>query len=192
MKLVHDLLLIALAGETTAEQTYLGYAATAIKEGLPGVAALFTGLSYSEAVHSANHKRALLKNDFTGSFPTADISDTAGTTLENLKAAISGEHEEFSAMYPSFKKQISRKHGNVFSAKVALLSIRWAMESEKNHHSLLLAAKRACEAGRDMNDKGFYHCVVCGNLVYEASAPTELCVVCGHDQSFFTKVEAAA
>ena len=189
MEIINTLLLEALQGETDAEKRYMAFAGQAGTEGYPGLAALFTGLSYAEAVHAANHKRALEKNSYNGSLPKATKPESHGSTLDNLRMSLKGELEEFSTMYPSFRRQITKKHGAEFVAKIALLSIKWATESEKNHHALLLAAVKMMESGRDMDSGNFYLCTVCGNLHFSAQPPEELCSVCGHDLMFYSKVD---
>jgi len=189
MDIINTLLIEAVQGETDAEERYLAYAGQAVSEGYPGVAALFTGLSSAEAVHAANHKRALEKNNYNGPLPKATIPKRHSSTLDNLRMSLKGELEEFSTMYPSFRRQITKKHGGKFIAKIALLSIKWAAESEKNHHALLLAAAKMVEAGGDMDSGEYYLCTVCGNLHFSAAPPEELCPVCGHDLMFYSKVD---
>jgi rubrerythrin len=189
MEIINTLLIEAMQGETDAEERYMAYAGQAVAEGYSGVAGLFTGLSYAEAVHAANHKRALEKNSYTGPLPKATIPKSHGATLDNLRMSLKGELEEFSTMYPSFRRQITKKHGDVFVAKIALLSIKWAAESEKNHHALLLAAVKMMEKGSDMDAGDYYLCTVCGNLHFSSLPPEELCPVCGHDLMFYSKVD---
>ena len=177
MEIINTLLLEAIQGETDAEERYMAFAGQAVTDGYPRPAALFTGLSYAEAVHAANHKRALAKNGYDGPLPRASKPQSHGTTLDNLRMSLKGELEEFSTMYPSFRRQITKKHGGEFVAKIALLSIKWAAESEKNHHALLGAAVKLMEAkgDRDSMDTGHYYlCTVCGNLLFSARSPEPL------------------
>lgn len=172
-----------------AEQQYLTFSNKAAGDGYTVVAALFTGLSHAESIHVANHRRAMEKNGYQGTFPAPLLPVQAHSTLLNLQQAIEGENEEFTSMYPSFKKQISNKHGHEFIAKIALLSIKWAIDSEREHHSLLIAAEKAVAAGKDVVGGDYYLCAVCGNLHFSPAFPKELCSVCGHDLSFYSKVE---
>lgn len=188
MELITTLLLEAIQGETTAERQYLAFSERAISDGYPGIATLFTGLAYAESIHIANHKRALEKNDYKGEFALPE-EGAVGTTLENIGRAVQGEKEEFSEMYPSFMKKISKKHGKDFIAKIALLSIKWAMESEKKHYQLLCIAENAVASGKDMAPGDFYLCAVCGNIHFAEDSPEELCPVCGHDICFYSKVD---
>ena len=188
MELIHKLLLDAIAGESEAEKRYKRYAGKAGEEGLNGVATLFTALSRAESIHIANHKRALYKNGFSAD-TAIDFPDTAeSSTSDNIRSAITAEYQEFHTMYPSFYKQIRNRHGNDFSAKIAMLSIRWASESEKMHHRLLKQALSAVTSGKDMSGQ-FYLCSVCGNIHCSSAAPDKLCEVCGHDLSFYNLIE---
>lgn len=192
MELIQNLLLQAIEGESGAEAGYKQYSHRALSEGYPGVAALFEALARAEAIHIANHKRALEKNGHSGRLPQFDTSCTVETTPENLAKAIEAEQEEFKNMYPSFRRQIQRRHGSNFEAKIALLSIKWANESEEAHHALLKEALAALRAGKDMQGGDYYLCSVCGNIHYLDAPPVELCRVCGHDISFYTLVRVEA
>ena len=136
MELVQKLLLAAISGERGAEAGYGAYKKKALFEGYIGVASLFEALSRAEAVHAGNHVRALRKNGFQGVVPEADRNDIVLSTRENLERAVASEAEEFKEMYPSFSRQIRKKYGRSFEAKIALLSIRWAAEAEEGHHDL--------------------------------------------------------
>jgi len=91
-------------------------------------------------------------------------------------------------MYPSFRRRIIRAHGKDFFAKVALLSMKWAQDSEREHYALLKAARERLENGDDSNDNGYYLCRVCGNIVRSSQSPETLCPVCGHDHSFYQRI----
>ena len=150
---------------------------------------MFLALSKAEAIHSANHQRALQKNGYEGSIPAPEQPGSIGTTRENLEGAIASEKEEFKNMYPSFRRQIRRAYGEDFNAKIALLSMSWASESEAGHFSLLQQALEALDRGDDFGGGWFYLCAVCGNIHLASEQPEELCQVCGHDPSFFNRVQ---
>ncbi len=126
MEIITTLLLQAIQGERDAEERYMAYARQAGGDGYSGVAALFTGLSHAESIHATNHTRALEKNGYNGLSPTPSKPKSHGTTLDNIRISLKGELEEYSTMYPSFRRQIAKKHGGEFTAKIALLSIKWA------------------------------------------------------------------
>ena len=189
MEKIHFLLLQAIAGESVAEKKYRESALVAQSESYHKIAALFTALSRAEAIHAANHQRALEKNSYSGSLLEPEFSPIESSTRLNLEAAIKAERHEYKEMYPSFHRQIRKSYGESFTAKIALLSLRWASESEAEHYALLKAALAALDAGGDVRGGGYYLCSVCGNVHFSAQIPEELCKVCGHDISFFTRVE---
>lgn len=190
MNIIYDLLNEAIIGEKTAVANYDAYAEVATQEGIPGIATLFKTLAFAENVHAENHKRAIQKEMANYESPDVDAIDknTLGNSEENLKSSIDGEFEEFTQMYPSFKKQIQKKLGNSYSAKLAILSIDWAQNVEKAHHQMLDLALQEVKAGRDLIPENLYVCEVCGNIHYNAKAPDSDCDVCGHGYGFFRQV----
>lgn len=188
MELIAKLLTEAIQGESFAEKRYEAFARQANLENHPGIARLFSGLARAEAIHIANHLRALKKIDPAPLDIEVSAHIPVGRSPENIVTAIRGEQEEISGMYPSFIRQIKRRHGKEFVAKVALLSLHWALEAEKVHLGLLLLAQKNHAAGRDLAPDNFYLCGVCGNLVYSDTTPETICPVCGHDPHFYNKV----
>src|SRR5512138_26663 len=89
MTATFDNLMAAFAGESQANRKYLAFAKKAEQDGFPQVAKLFRAAAEAETVHAHAHLRAL-----------AGVKDTK----ENVKAAIAGEHHEFTSMYPEFIK----------------------------------------------------------------------------------------
>lgn len=187
MELIHSLLLQAIEGESGAEAQYSANAIKAKNEGYPTTATLFTALSRAEAIHIANHQRALLKNGYKQPVPKFESVPQDGTTAANLESALVAEYEEFKEMYPAMRKRIQKKYAGNFEAKIALLSMKWAQESEANHHDLLHQALQQIKSGSDVTGGDYYLCSVCGNIHFGAP-PTELCSVCGHDISFYTRI----
>lgn len=189
MERIHTLLLQAIEGEMAAEVQYRQNAIQAQEEGYPKVGTLFSALARAEAIHIANHQRALEKNGFTGELPRNTESVQMLSTMEGLEASIRAEEEEFKRMYPSFRRQIKRKHGQQFEAKIGLLSLKWAQDSEEKHHTLLESALALVAGGHDVHGGDYYLCSVCGNIHFGAEAPAIPCEVCGHDILFYTRID---
>ena len=80
-------LMEAFAGESQANRKYLAFAKKADQEGFKQVAKLFRAAAAAETVHAHNH---------------LEIAGGINETKENLHAAIAGETEEFTNMYPNF------------------------------------------------------------------------------------------
>ena len=154
----------AFAGESQANRKYLAFAQKAEQEGHAQVARLFRAVAAAETIHAHAHLR-MLKG--------------VGSTEENLKAAMAGESEEFTAMYPEMMKA-AEKAG--FSA--ALRSFTLANEVEKVHHDLFAGALKSLG---DQDTADYYVCKVCGHTL--AGTPEGPCPVCGALPEAYFKVD---
>lgn len=153
----------AFAGESQANRKYLAFSKKAEEEGLKGVAKLFKAAADAETVHAHNHLEVL--GGIKG-------------TLENLKSAYSGEHYEFTEMYPEFLDKAKEEKDNK-----AKMSFHWANEVEKVHGELYQSAIDALEAGKDFPETNYYICEKCGYTV-GGEAPDK-CPVCGAKKEQF-------
>lgn len=154
----------AFAGESQANRKYAAFAKKAEEEGYPTVAKLFRAASEAEAIHAYSELRAL---------------GAVKSTAENLKAAIEGETYEFTEMYPGFIKTAEEE-----GAKQAKRAFTFANEAEKVHAELYARALEALES--KTQDKVFYLCTVCGNIV-EDEIP-EKCSICNAPAKAFINV----
>jgi rubrerythrin len=157
----------AFAGESQASRKYTYFAEKADKEGQPQIAKLFRAASEAETVHARNHLKVL---------------QGIGTTVENLKTAISGEFHEMTEMYPEFIA-LARTEKN----EKAETSFDYANKVEKVHHGLYHQALKDLEAAKKLPVKPYYVCQVCGNTV-EGEAP-DRCPICGATRNMFKKIE---
>nr|MDO8110834.1 rubrerythrin family protein [Candidatus Sigynarchaeota archaeon] len=176
-----EFLQAAITGEYNAIRRYTKYAEIAVKEKLQNVAYLFKALATGERVHLENHKRAYGKE-----FSPKDEAFTEGTTLENLKASVSGETMEYEEMYPRIMKALKR--GKREDEQVARLSMQWAREVEKMHAMILSKAVDRVEQGQDGIAIKYWVCNVCGNLRVGDNTGS-VCPVCRHDGQFYKEVE---
>ena len=156
----------AFAGESQANRKYLAYGEAAAKDGKAQVAKLFRAVAAAETIHAHAHLRAL---------------GGIKSTVENLKAAISGEKHEFESMYPEFIATAEAE-----GEAVAALSMKRAMEVEKIHHGLFTDALAAVEAGHDLAAASIHVCDVCGHTVV-GDVP-DSCPVCKAGASRFKEV----
>ena len=157
----------AFAGESQANRRYLFFAEKADEAGNKQVARLFRAAAEAETVHARNHLRVI-----------GDIK----SDKENLEAAISGEHEEFTEMYPRFIEQAKAENNSAAEGSFDL-----ANRVEQIHHRLFQEALSSLESGKSPGDAPYFVCQVCGNTV-EGEAP-ERCPICGAPQSRFKRVE---
>ena len=157
----------AFAGESQANRKYLAFAEKADKDGFPQVAKLFRAAAAAETVHAHNHLKVL---------------GGVKSTIENLKAAVEGEHHEFTSMYPEFIKA-AQDEGN----KAAERTFNFANEVEKIHHKLYEIALIVVESGKDLKQNEIHICPVCG-YTHEGVLPDK-CPVCGALKKVFKKIE---
>jgi len=157
----------AFAGESQANRRYLFFAEEADKAGHKQTARLFRAAAEAETVHARNHLKVL------GEIKSTD---------ENLEAAISGEHEEFTEMYPGFIEQAKAENNGA-----AERSFDLANKVEQIHYGLFQEALSSLESGKSPGDVPYFVCQVCGNTV-EGEAP-ERCPICGAPRSRFKQVE---
>ena len=146
----------AFAGESQANRRYLFFADRADEEGTPVIARLFRAAAEAETVHARNHLRA-----------RGDIR----STRENLKAAIEGEHYEFTEMYPGFIEQAKAE-----GSREAEVSFTWANRVEKIHHALYEKALKSLDGGAPLRDEPYFVCQGCGYtcLLYTSPSPRDL------------------
>ena len=155
----------AFAGESQANRKYSAFAAQADKEGYPQAARLFRAAAEAEAVHAANHLRAL---------------KAIKSTKENLRESIAGETHEFKEMYPEMIAAAKAE-----GAKDAERSFNYANAVEEYHARLYHGVLEGLEEKKEIYL--YYVCPVCGMTV-EKEAP-ERCPVCGVKGSMFKKIE---
>ena len=157
----------AFAGESQANRRYLFSAERAEKDGYLQVARLFRAVAEAETVHARNHFSTL---------------GNIKSTEENLKAAIGGEHYEFTKMYPEFIETAKSK-----GQKKAEVTFDFANKVEKIHHTLYEKALQAVESGQKQEEKPFFFCQVCGYTV-EGTAPDK-CPICQAPKERFKQID---
>lgn len=172
-------LLTAFSGESQARNRYTYFASQAKKEGYVQISAIFEETANQEKEHAKRLFKFLEGGEveITGSFPAGVI----GSTLQNLKAAASGENYEHTQMYPGFAK-IAEEEGFEEIAKT-FTSIAVA---EKQHEKRYLDLAANIEAGRvfKREEKVVWRCRNCGYLHEDYEAPDE-CPACAHPQAHF-------
>jgi rubrerythrin len=154
----------AFAGESQANRKYLAFARKADEEGYKQVAKLFRAAAEAETVHAHNHLM---------------VMDGIGSTADNLKTAISGEEDEFEAMYPEFIKE-AKSEGN----EKAVWTFDVANQVEEIHAELYTQALKALGNNAEVD---YFVCGHCGNTV-ENEAP-DVCPICGAPKSEFMKID---
>ena len=167
----------AFQGESNASNRYAIFAEKADSEGYPEVAKLFRATSASEAIHRDNHKKAIL--NLGGKIEAFELEAVApGSTADNLKAAIKGETYEQETMYPEFMAAAEKD-----DARPAMRTLKFAMETEKEHAKLYRAALE--NPGKKVPAE-YYVCQVCGMTLTEL--PAKKCPVCRKSRDEYKKI----
>ncbi len=172
-------LLTSFAGESQARMRYTYFASVAKKEGYEQISAIFTETADQEKEHAKRMFKWLEGGmvEITASYPAGIISNT----LDNLKAAAAGEHEEWSLDYPHFA-EVADKEG---FPEIAMMYRAIAI-AEKGHEERYAAFVKNIEEGKvfEKDTETTWQCRNCGYIHTGTEAP-ELCPACAHPKAHF-------
>lgn len=157
----------AFAGESQARNKYSYYASKAKKDGYVQIAALFEETANNEKEHAKIWFK-LLNNGV----PATEV---------NLQDAASGEHFEWSEMYPTFAKE-AKEEGFDSIAKL----FEGVAAIEKEHEERYLKLLENVKEGLVFSKEGeqIWKCSNCGHICVGKKAPN-VCPVCAHPQAYF-------
>lgn len=159
----------AFAGESQARNKYTYFASVAKKEGFEKIAAIFMETAENEKEHAKLHFKHL---------------SGIGTTIDNLKAAAAGEHEECTDMYPRMARE-AREEG--------FAEIAYMFESigtiERAHQARYQRLFEELEGGTHFSksEKVSWKCMNCGHI-HEGEEALKICPVCKHPQAYFEMI----
>jgi rubrerythrin len=172
-------LLAAFAGESQARNRYDYYAGAARKEGYVQISAIFAETALQEKEHAKRFFKSLEGGDVevTAAFPAGVVGDTA----QNLESAASGEHHEWTSLYPEFAR-IAREEG---FEEIALL-FEAVSVAEKQHEKRFRDLLGNVRDGRVFRKerKVAWRCRNCGFL-HEGEEAPEVCPACAHPRAHF-------
>jgi rubrerythrin len=171
-------LLKSFAGESQARNRYEFFASVARKEGYEQIAAIFMETSNQEKEHAKRFFNFLEGGmlEITAAYPAGII----GTTMENLKAAAEGEHEEWTDLYPHFA-EVAKEEGFPDIAVAYKMIAKVETEHERRYLKLLQNISEDKVFVKD--GKVWWKCLNCG-YVYESAKALENCPACLHPKSF--------
>ncbi len=173
-----DNLNAAFQGESNAAQRYTAFARQADTEGYPAVARLFRAAARAESIHRDSHRQAILAlGGKVADFQLATVP--AGTTADNLLAAIKGESYERDTMYPEFLQQ-----ARADNAKEAVRTLVYAQKAEAEHARLYQEALTSLGHNADVP---LYVCKVCGYTTTQP--PASRCVSCREPARNYERVD---
>lgn len=187
MKKTMENLAKAFIGESQARNRYTMYSKVAKKEGYEQLSEIFLITAENEREHAKWIMKMIngLKEE-TGEAPDEIQVEAAapiicGTTVENLKSAIAGEHYENSEMYPGFADVAEEE--DLIDISDRLRSIGRA---EVHHEDRYTAILEQIEAGtlQKKDDYVDWMCRKCG-FVFNGTEPPEKCPACNHPTKYF-------
>jgi len=177
----------AFIGESQARNRYTFYSKVARNEGFEQIAEIFLMTADNEKEHAKWFFNMLqdLKSKSQENLDEIKVEAAAptilGTTAENLKAAIAGEHYENSTMYPEFA-ETAQKEGLPEAAR----RIRSISRAEEHHEERYRKLLKEVEAGTVFKkpDKVYWVCRECGFVSFGTEPPLK-CPSCDHARSFY-------
>lgn len=176
-------LLKSFAGESQARNRYDMFAKAAKNEGFEQIAAIFQKTANQEKEHAKRFFKFLEGGmvEITASYPAGKI----GTTMENLKAAAEGEHEEWTDLYPTFA-EIASQEGFPEIATAYKMIAKVEAEHEKRYLKLLQNISEDKVFVKD--GKVWWECINCG-YIYESVKALENCPACLHPKAYMQLME---
>lgn len=172
-------LLTSFAGESQARNRYTFFASTAKSEGYEQIAAIFEETANQEKSHAKQMFKHLEGGmvEITAKYPAGVI----GTTMENLKAAAAGEHEEWTLDYPGFAK-VAEEEGFKEIATMYKLIAKVEYEHEQRYLKLLKSIEEGTVFEREEEIE--WQCRNCG-YVHKGKKALENCPACRHPKAYF-------
>ncbi|HNZ83760.1 MAG TPA: rubrerythrin family protein [Candidatus Pacearchaeota archaeon] len=174
----------AFIGESQARNRYTYYAKIAQKEGYEQIGAIFLETAEQEKTHAKRLFEHIqkIKGDMNAVIVEAESPNVYGNTIENLKAAISGEHHEYTSMYPDFA-DIADKEGY---SEIAL-RMRAIAKAEEHHEQRYKKLLEQLETGtifKKEDSQTVWICRECGYM-HIGNQPPEECPSCDHPKAFY-------
>ena len=179
MNKTQENLLKAFAGESQARNKYRMFAKMARKENLEWIARVFEETADQEAAHA--------EEEFEMIRDSVNVSDTLGIgpystkTIDNLRAAVAGEHHEWTEMYPSFEEQ-AKIDGDTEAERL----FREVKDVEEKHEERYLIIAKHLDANTLYNQEVEleWKCVNCG-YIHKGKTPPTACPVCKKPMTWY-------
>ena len=154
------------AGESQARNKYDYFASQARKDGYVQIAELFEETARNEKEHAKLWFKQL---------------QGINSTMDNLRAAAQGEHDEWTDMYPQFAKDAEEEGFPELAAAFRMIA-SIEKDHEERYKKLLANIENGSVFKSEKVEK--WHCGNCGFVVEGTDAPG-VCPACAHPQSYF-------
>lgn len=180
----------AFIGESQARNRYTFYAKTANKDGYEQISRIFLETAEQEREHAKWLFRLInqLKNDLKLDLEEITVEGVVptilGTTTDNLKASIAGEHYEYETMYPEFADMADKEGYPEIAKRLRAIAI-----AEKHHEDRYAKLLKEVENKTvfKKKEKVSWICSKCG-YQHEGETPPDTCPACSHPSSYYYKM----
>jgi len=177
----------AFIGESMARNRYSMYASIARKECYRQISDIFIATADNEMEHAEWNMRMLnsiLDKGAKKYDPQVEweVPHMMKTTVENLAAAIEGEHYETTTMYPEFANVADKEGFPAIATRLRAIGRAEAHHEER--YSKLLANIKAGTVLKK-SEKVKWVCSKCG-YIHEGNMPPGKCPACDHDGSYYS------
>lgn len=177
----------AFIGESQARNRYTFYSKIAKNEGFEQIAEIFTTTAENEKAHAKRLFEHISELNKKSGENLEEISVGAaaptayGSTAENLKAAITGEHYEYTEMYPEFADVAEKEGLSEIADRLRAIS-----SAEEHHEERYKKLLKEVEAGTVFKKEREVEwvCIECG-YVHLGEEPPEKCPSCDHDRGYY-------
>ncbi len=190
MKQTIENLAKAFIGESQARNRYSFYAKIAKKEGYEQIAEIFEVTADNEREHAKwllrllNELKKKSDEELKEINVEAAVPTTLGTTAENLKSAIEGEHYEHTEMYPEFADIAEQEGLPEIAARLRAIAV-----AEKHHKERFQKLLEEIEKDSvfKKEEKVYWICRKCG-YVHSGERAPETCPSCSHPKNYFERM----
>lgn len=173
----------AFIGESQARNRYTYYAKVAKKEGFEQIAEIFLATADNEKEHAKRLFEHIqeIKQGNDNIAVQAEAPTVYGDTIENLKAAIAGEHYENTQMYPEFANKAEEDGLQNIADRMRAIS-KAEEHHEERYKKILTQVENNTVFKKDQEIE--WVCRECGFVFMGTEAP-EKCPSCDHKRSYY-------
>jgi rubrerythrin len=182
-------LAMAFVGESQARNRYTMYAKMAKQDGYPQIEKIFLETAENEREHAKWFFRMLNELKEKGCSCCScdmvhietDVPTTLGDTIANLRAAIEGENEEHTKLYPQFADDADAEGFPAMAARIRAIS-KVEEHHEARYKALLEQVTKGTMFEKDCEVE--WKCDVCG-YVHKGKKPPAKCPSCSHPTEYY-------
>jgi len=177
----------AFIGESQARNRYTMWSKQALTDGYDQLGGIFLETAEQEREHAQQLSKMINQLLAKGGKKQGPVEVEAegaamfGTTQENLKNAIAGEHYENTSMYPGFAKTAKKEGLPEISARLSAIGVAEAHHEERYAKFLkVIQDKTIFKKQKPIT----WVCRKCG-YQHVGVSPPDKCPACSHEKGFY-------